>query len=260
MKQESVKLFNIYKMKFGLIGLGFLLLVLSDSCKKAAICDCFKGSGKTVTESRSIAPFQHIELHGKVDLRLHNAPDYHVTVTSGEKLIGKVTTEVKDGLLRIDNENKCNWVRNFDNQFEVNVYSPPFYRIFVNNSSGNVYMEDTLINNEFFFESWGSTGNYYLKLNCGTTKLSLQTGPASLNATGKTSVAYLRNSGGGRFDALQMNADDIYSTNNGTNDLLLYPNKLLDAVIGFSGDIYYKGNPMKQILKDNGTGKFIPLH
>ena len=234
-----MKLFTIYKMKFRFVCLGFLLLSLSYSCKKSAICDCFKGSGKTVTESRSISPFQHIELHGKVDLRLHTSTDYHVTVTSGEKLIDKVTTVVKDGLLRIDNENKCNWVRNFDNQFEVNVYSPPFYRIFVNNSSGNIYMDDSLINNDFFFESWGSTGDYFLKLNCVKATLSLQTGPASLNVVGKASVAYLWNSGGGRFDALQMKADDIYSTNNGTNDLLIYPNKLLEGVIGFSGDIYY---------------------
>lgn len=228
-------------------------------CRKPAICDCFKSTGKEITEQRNATPFHEVDLYRKVDLYFHRSQQYRITVTAGSKLINNIKTEINDGVLTIENQNKCNWVRDFNNTFIVDIYTPDLSTIEVHNSSGNIYFADTLISGQFLFESWGSTGDYHLKLNCTTVYLRLQTGPSSIVAEGKVGVGYLWNSGGGRFDALQLQADDIYSTNNGSNDLLLYPNKKLEAVIGYSGNIYIKGNPPVKQLEDNGSGKFITI-
>ena len=234
-------------------------ILLNSGCEKAAICDCFKGTGDEITETRTASPFNVVDLNNKVDLHVHRDSVYRITVTSGKKLINNITTTIEGGILKIDNENKCNWVRDFQNKFSVHIYVPSIQQLEVNESSGNIYFEDTMISQNFLFESWGSTGDYHLKLNCHTITMALQTGPASLYAEGDVGVAYLWNSGGGRFDALKLKTDDIYATNIGMNDVLLYPEIKLEGVIEFSGNIYYKGSPSIQQFQDNGSGEFIQL-
>lgn len=254
-----MKTCHIYIIEVPLMVLALIFILTISGCKKSAFCDCFKGTGKEITETRSISPFYDVELYKKVDLHFHYNVNYRITVTAGEKLIDKVTTEIDNGVLKIDNHNKCNWVRDFDNKFIVDIYTPEVKTIEVRNSSGSIFFDDTMHTERFRFESWGSTGDYHLKLNCGTAFLSLQTGPASLYAEGKIGVGYLWNSGGGRFDALSLQSDDIYTTNLGTNDVLIFPQNLLEATIAFSGNIYYKGNPPVLKLEEKGTGKFIAL-
>ena len=248
-----------YNSFLKLIPVAIIMLLLNSGCKKAAICDCIKGTGNTITESRSTPAFYYVEVKNKTNLHYHYDKSYRITVTAGEKLIDKLTTEVTDGVLRIENKNKCNWVRNFNNEFSVDIYAPEISTLEIINSSGNVYFDDTLKTEEFHFESWESSGDYFLKLNCNIGVLAMQTGQASLNVSGEIGVAFLWNSGGGRYDALAFHADDIYSTNIGTNDMYIFPEKRLEATIGYSGNIYIKGNPPSIQLKDNGAGKFITL-
>ncbi len=233
-----------------------VLASMLSSCERPVICDCFKGTGEIITEERVTYPFDKIELFNKTDLHLHYAPVHAVKVTAGKNLIDNVTAEVDHGMLRIRNINKCNWVRDFDNTFSVDVYTPEIHSLHVYNSSGNIYCDDPVSVDKFEFESWGSTGDYHLTLNCGTVVMALQTGPASLIADGTIGVGYLWNSGGGRFDASSIQADDIYCTNLGTNDLLIKVKKRLEAIINFSGSIYYQGDPPDLKLTDNGSGDF----
>ncbi len=250
---------SIYPKNIPLLAVLLIYMLLNEGCKKAGVCDCFKGTGKEVTETRTASPFHYVYLNNKTDLHYHRDSVFRITVTAGENLIDKLTTTIDHGILKIDNENKCNWVRDFENKFSVDIYAPSIETLEVHESSGNIYFDDTMMIEKFLFESWGSTGDFYLKLNCGTVTLALQTGPASLYANGKIGVGYLWNSGGGRFDALQLKADDIYATNIGMNDVLLYPQKRFEGIIEFSGNIYYKGNPPLKQLQDKGSGEFIPL-
>ena len=236
-----------------------ILLIFFSSCEKSPLCDCLKGTGSVVTEERSSVPFHYVELYNKADIHYHYSNEYRITVTAGKKLVEKVTTEISNGRLTIENKNKCNWVRNFSNKFVVDIYSPGIDTIEVYNSSGNIYCHDTLASSAFLFESWSSSGDYHLKLKCGSANIALQTGPASLYAGGKVSVAYLWNQGQGIYDALHLNADDIYTTNRGMNDQYINVNNVLYARIEFAGNIHYKGNPGSLRLENAGGGQFIHL-
>ena len=250
---------NVYQKNLPCLAVLFIYMLINSGCEKSAVCDCFKGTGKDITEIRTATPFHSVDLNNKTDLHYHRDSVFRITVTAGENLINKLTTTIENGILKIDNKNKCNWVRDFENKFSVDIYAPSIEKLEVHESSGNIYFDDTMSIEKFLFESWGSTGDYYLKLNCGTVTLALQTGSASMYAEGKIGVGYLWNSGGGRFDALKLKADDIYATNIGMNDVLLYPEKRFEGVIKFSGNIYYKGNPPLKQLQDQGSGEFIAI-
>jgi hypothetical protein len=236
-----------------------ILSVTSSGCKKSALCDCFRGSGDVITEQRAAEPFHYVELYNKIDLFYHYSADYRIEVVSGEKLIDKITTEINDGKLVIDNENKCNWVRDFDSRFEVHIYLPALDTVEVFDSPGNITFVDEVDVPRFSFQSWSSSGDYRLKVNSWTCFFALQTGPASLVVTGKSSVAYLWNQGQGLYDASGLISDDIYSTNRGSNHMYMHAFNRLHSRIEFSGNIYYSGNPTDKKLEDFGGGDFIEL-
>lgn len=236
-----------------------LSALLQQGCKKSALCDCVKSTGTVITEERTTTPFHYVELNNKVNLYVHQSPEYKITVTAGKHLIEKVTTETDNGILRIDNENKCNWVRDFNNTFDVHIYLPVLDTLEVFESSGNIYFIDTMKVDRFSFQSWSSTGDYYLKLDASTSYMALQTGPASLYAEGKTGVSYMWNQGQGLYDARNLIADDIYATNRSMNREYLFAKNKLYAKIEFSGDLYYGGNPPDIKLEDFGGGEFIPF-
>ncbi|MEP7263604.1 MAG: head GIN domain-containing protein [Bacteroidota bacterium] len=233
--------------------------LLQQGCKKSAMCDCVKSTGTLITEERTTSPFHYVELNNKVNLYVHQANEYRITVTAGKHLIEKVTTETENGILRIDNINKCNWVRDFNNTFDVHIYLPVLDTLEVFESSGNIYFVDTMKADRFSFQSWSSTGDYYIKLDASTSYMALQTGPASLYASGKTGVCYMWNQGQGIYDARNLIADDIYASNRSMNKEYLFAKKKLYAKIEYSGDLYYGGNPSDIKLEDFGGGQFIPF-
>lgn len=235
------------------------LTLLFGGCEKSPLCDCLKSNGKEITETRNTEPFHYIEMRNKINLYLHNAAEYKIEVIAGKNMIEKVTTEVENGILKIDNENKCNWVRDFDNRFDVHLYVPYIDTIEVFESSGNIYFVDTLEVERFSFQSWSSTGDYFLKINTGTSYYALQTGPASLTLSGKGSVTYMWNQGQGVYDASAFTTDDIYCTNRSMNHMYVTPNIRLYSKIEFSGNIYYSGNPTDVQLERYGSGEYIHL-
>jgi hypothetical protein len=237
-----------------------LCIMVLQGCEKSAICDCFKGTGDEITVDRSVSPFHYVELRNKVNLYVHPSTEYRMTVTAGKNLIDKVTTEIENGILRIDNENKCNWVRDFDNTFDVHVYLPLLDTLEIFDCSGNVYFTDTMRADRFSMQSWSSTGDYYLKVNAATAYFALQTGPASLYAEGKAGVAYMWNQGQGLYDAKNFSVDDIYVANRSQNHMYMVAKKRLYARIEFSGNIYYQSDATDLQLEDYGGGEYVKIN
>jgi Putative auto-transporter adhesin, head GIN domain len=244
-------LWFIYLLFFGAL--------LQQGCRKNALCDCLKSNGTIITEDRPVTPFHYVEMNNKVNLYVHSSAVYRITVTAGNHLIDKVTTEIDNGILRIDNKNKCNWVRSFKNNFDVHVYLPVLDTLEVFESSGNINFIDTMYADRFSFQSWSSTGDYRFKVKAGTAYFALQTGPASLYAEGSCSIAYMWNQGQGLYDARNFICDDIYISNRSMNHEYIYARYRLYAKIEFSGNIYCRGNPSDLKVDDYGGGEFIPL-
>ena len=233
---------------------------MQQGCKKDSMCNCLKSTGSDATETRTVAPFTKIELYNNVDLIIHTDTFYHLSVTAGSHLVDGVKTEVEDGILKLRNKNRCNWVRSFKNKFTVDVWIKTLDNITVYDASGNIDFADTLKQNDFRIDSWSSSGDYHLKLNCSNATLALHTGPADLYAQGHVGVNSVYSASYGKIDLLEMNCDDIYIANKGTNDLYIKANHRIGAEITYIGNIYYKGNPSQVDQRISGTGKLIHIN
>jgi len=236
------------------------------SCKKDSTCNCFDSTGSTSTEIRSVSPFTQIELYNNVDLVLHTDTFYHLTVTAGSNLLDEVKTEVEDGVLKLRNKNRCNWIRSFKNTFVVEVWlkakndTTSLENITIFDASGNIDCKDPIQQNEFRLDNRSSTGDYRLKLNCTTATLALHTGSATIYAEGHVGVNYAYNISSGKMDLRNLDSDDIYVTNSGTNDTYIKANNLIEAELGYIGNIYYTGSATQIIEKYSNTGRLINLN
>ncbi len=238
-------------------GIVFFATVFS-ACEKDHMLDCFKGTGSDITEMRTTPAFTRVEIKNNVDVVIYPGHNFKVEITAGKKLIDGITTEVKDGMLLIKNENKCNWVRSFKNKFSARIWLPELKELNAWDA-GNVTVADTIRYHTFTFNSYGSSGSIQLLFNTNFIYNNIHTGPADITMKGKAGINFLYHNGNGPVHAEELYTDITYTENKGTNNSFIWAKGLLSAKISYIGNIYYKGVPDSVEVVKNGSGKLIPL-
>lgn len=232
-------------------------IVATQSCTD--IDDCFRGTGSRQTETRYTEAFDRIYLTDNIDLRIHIGQDHQLDLSGGDRLLPQVETQVENGTLRISNGNRCNWTRDFKERIVIDAYTPALKAIYLEDAIGNVTFMDTVHSDVFRLDSFSSMGTYQLLLNCTTATLAIHNGSADLKVSGLVRNQYGYSAGYGKFDAGNLATHFAYITNKGTNNIIVNPVNLLDALIEESGNIYYSGQPDSIRFRNSGTGKLINL-
>lgn len=193
------------------------------------------GSGVLVSESRSVAPFDSIELFVAADITITQGGVQSVTVEADDNLIDQITTSVAGGVLRIDAN--------------------------VNYDSDNVslVLDMTDVQSIDLFGVGDITATNLTST--GTLRVVL-VGVGSVTLAGATDTYSAVLSGvatGSGIDAegLQARLADI--TVIGVGDCRITVTEQLDAVISGIGDIFYAGNPATVNATVTGTGNVIPI-
>lgn len=233
-------------------------IIIHQGCKKDSLCNCIENTGSDKTEIRQLEAFNAIELNNNVDVILTPDSSYFAEVTSGKNLMDGIETKVIGDRLVIRNKNRCNWLRDFENKFIVNIHYKSIRQI-TNNGSGNLSCADTLRENYLMVENWNGTGELNFKINGKETYLKIHTGPADIIASGKSELLYIYSAGNGYVRSANLVANYINVTNKSTGDCEIFPLYEMDVKIGYSGDVYYKGNPTVIKQDITGTGTLAPL-
>jgi hypothetical protein len=244
-------------IKFG----NYLLIIFILSftaCKKDHMLECFKSSGETTTETRDVSPFVNIDLTDNVDLIIKPNSSFYIKVTAGENLIDGIITELSGNTLYIRNENRCNWMRSFDNTYtvEIGMDKPEVINYF---GSGDINCLDTIRTGDFTFNCTNGSGSINFLLNCTTTHLNNHTGRTDIHAKGFSGVSYIYINDVGTMDASELVTYYSYLRNRSTGDMKVNVVQELGVEILYNGNIYYSGNPVKIDQQITGKGKLIHL-
>src|SRR5215203_4003245 len=86
----------------------FLLLAVLPACKKPG---CFEEAGVTTLTERKAAAFHQIDLYDDMDLVLTQAPEEKIWVEAASNIQPNIGTVITDGVLTIQNNTSCNWLR-----------------------------------------------------------------------------------------------------------------------------------------------------
>lgn len=238
-----------------------LLVVLSvaEGCKKENICDCFKRTGDVKTETRSIDPFTEIFVEDKVNVILTEdtslAPE--VTVEAGEKLIPLIRTEVVNGVLRIRNDNRCDFTRRYDVPVNVYVRCKRNLVLITNKGTGDVTNTDTCTAPYIDLNAI-SAGNIRLQMNAGSV-YTHQHSAGDVEIFGNAQEVIVYNTGNGFTITDECQAPYCWVYTRSTGKITLFPTTTLISEIEGPGNVYYRGQPAQISSILNSTGLLLPL-
>ena len=218
------------------------MLMFFSTCKKENLCDCFKGTGKQTSESRSLAPFTEVFIQDKIEVHLIEGNEYAVRIEAGEHLVKLIKTTVENNKLTIKNNNKCDFTRSYKRKIVVYVTLPKLRKL-TNDGVSTVYM-DSRFKCDTLNYSASNAGDLHLNLDA-TIVYGGMHGVGDVYMEGIVYESCVYATGQGHFHGYNVAAQRVILTLKTSGKMEVNANALLkiDTYQKSTGDVYYKGSP-----------------
>ena len=196
-----------------------------------------KGSGKIVSETRSVSHFERVALSGSGQLSIVQGDREGLTIEADDNLLPLIKSEDADGLLKIGPE---------PGNFKPT--RPIRYRLQLKNLkelhlSGSLDAEAPSLNTEQLLLSISGSGNVKVpKLETGNLEVRVS-GSGDIEVAGRADQQTVLISGSGDYRAGACRGQKVVVHVSGSGDATVWATQALDAQVSGSGDIKYYGAP-----------------
>ncbi len=233
-------------------------ILLFAGCKKEQWDDCITSTGPQRSEERVLAGFHTVDVSDRIDVVLDHVPATTIIVQAGRNLLDQVITEVRDSVLYIANDNRCNWVRSFKPRIMVKVPIGAVHSL-VLRGTGDVSAMDTVRQDILRIDQWLAMGTVDLTVNVNSIEVGLHTGAGDVVLRGQVQANANYYSGiMGTIDAGDLRAAIVNINNSGVGDFHCWASDQLNVQINDAGDVYYRGDPAIE-SSINGSGALIRI-
>lgn len=216
--------------------------------------------GEVITETRDVADFTRVKIHGIADVEITFGSEYSVEVEAGEDVIEYLETEVSGKTLRVGLEDydwefhDLDWDFDGDDPLLVRITMPTLEELRVK-GIGTVFVDG--FTGEALEVSVSGVGEVRLEdFNGKLLELDLS-GVSDVTVDGTTDELDVTLSGVGEADLRDLKARDVYAKASGMGDLRVYASERLDARASGFGDIIYYGNPKDVSRDERGFGDIV---
>ncbi|MCH8233001.1 MAG: DUF2807 domain-containing protein [Bacteroidetes bacterium] len=225
------------------------------ACNSENAFDCIKKTGPVVIDAVPVADFDKISLHDNINLILVSGNDMMVQIEAGKNLLSKISINVTDNILIIENLNTCNWVRDYK---AINVYvtNPSLVEVHMH-GYGSVISKDTLHTGYLSIISTDSPGDVSLVIE-GDALYIVSNHLANFTIAG--SLDFLRVGfyfNDSKFYGKNLQVKKIELNHNGINTIMISPSDQLTGIIGNTGNVEIYSDPPVIDLKYLGSGRLI---
>lgn len=235
----------------------YILLIIGfffSACKdKIGPEECFMAAGKNGSREVTVSNFQSIIASDRLVLRItqDTAQPQKVVLKGGGNVIKNVSVAVDNGQLIIDDRNVCNWTRDFSKKIIVEINCKTLHGITLNDAS-EIEFTDTLQSDSLVVYQ-RSAGKVNLTVKAGKFEVNHEsTGVVDINGYAAVFVPVMFDAG--KLDARNMQGDYTFAYHYGINELHVKPFKVLHALVGNSGNIFYYAEPVEEPLKVERIG------
>lgn len=188
-----------------------------------------EGDGKPVSETRSVEPFNAIQLKGSFQVIVDTGQSQQVILTTDENIASSIETAVKGHTLIIKPKSGVRLKPTAIPTVNITIQG---LQAISSKGSSNINIQD-LVNNHFIAELKGS-GNLHL--------------------AGKTEKLIIGIKGSGAIDAKELQAKAVTINMRGSGEVIARAEQQLEITLSGSGKISYYGNPsaLKQNIRGSG--------
>lgn len=204
--------------------------------------DCLKGRGREDSVERQVEDFRKIYVTDKIDLYLHQdvTRKNQVRISGGENLIGKIRTEIREGVLHISDENSCNFVRDLQARSRVDVWIDTLTMLEMHGMS-SIYTPEKIKFQDFQID-FLSSRNSDIQLDVNVLILN-HSGVGELGLSGNAAVYTVTLYNVAGADARNLVTDWAFVYSYSTADVWLKPMKGFGCYLYEAGNAYYTQEP-----------------
>lgn len=232
----------------------FLLSLLS--CSKNNDGVCFSSAGKNSSETRIIADFKSMEVSNKIDIEFYPHSGRNAVELAGpENLLAGCYTTIEDGILKVGNHNKCNWLRDYDKKVKLKIYGEKLDTLILA-GGGNIVFKDTMHVERFMFLGLESSGDLDLLLDSKEAYIKLNTGTTDVTLHGSSDYLYYYSLTTGFIFGRDFQCKESLVVQRGYGDVYINPSENIYGEITRQGNIYYPGK-IKADVRITGSGRLI---
>ena len=227
------------------------VLAITASAISLSACNmpCIEGSGKQVTQNRTVEPFTAVETSGAVKLVLQQDSIQKVSIVADDNVQQHIKAEVKGDRLQIGMENNvCD-----AGPITVYVNAKNFTGV---GASGAVEVISTgKINTGNFYLDLSGDSRVELDLNAGNLRTS-SSGSSEIMLKGQARKHEVSISGAGEIQAFDFVVADYAIETSGASNCKINVLNSLDVQSSGASQIEYRGNP-KQVNNDQSGASSI---
>lgn len=228
------------------------LVVATTAALALAGCVPFQTPGEVTTEQRDIDDASEVVLRTSGDLEIRLGSEPSLTITTGENVLERLTSEVDDGTLVLDSRRGAFLLGGWDIDYEVTVTSLDSVVI---DGSGDVTAEfgDA---REVRVQINGSGGIEADGVDADEVRIGIA-GSGSIEITGSTEELDVTVSGSGDVDASDLPTTTATVLVSGSGEISVDVSDRLDATVSGSGTIVYTGRAEVRSTV-SGSGEIRP--
>ena len=244
--------------KLFVICLGLLLL----ACNSENANDCFQNAGAIKTQEVAVEAFTKLRANRNTTVVIKQGNEQKVIIETGENLMNDVLLKVVDGQLIIDNNNTCNFVRDYD-LTKIYVTTTNLDEIicstqFKVSSDGVLNFPNVKLSSESFNDPAVITvGRVELSLNSQAIQI-IGNNLTQFKISGTTNTLDVGvYSGDGTVDASSLTANKVSIFHRGSNDISVNPQQELTGVLNSTGNLISLNQPSIVNVQELYIGKLI---
>lgn len=239
----------------------FLSLLLSgwllSGCE--ATGDCFKSNGKTIEKTFEMNGISEIHLHDNIHLTIEPADTEKIIVTAGKNIMGKIEVRQDGNVIHLENNNTCNWVRDLSTMIHVHLYTSLLEKINYFGYGDIKTLSPIDYTDEFRLTIYHGYGNIDMEFYTQRVIVTYSQGAADMTLRGMTDYFGIITGTMGPVKAENLVANHVLVNHFGPADVSVHATERLDVELRSSGNIYFRGDPAINILRQPGTGQLIPI-
>ena len=242
--------------------LHILILILIVSCDSENALDCFQRTGDIVRQEINVPDFTRILVNPNIEMIVKEGSITSVVIETGDNLLEEVSARVEGDRLILENTNDCNFVRDF-NQTKIFVTAPNITEIrsatqFDISSDGTLsYPSLQLISEDFNEDTGTTTGTFTLEIENESLGVAGNNITSFFIRGNTTSLNVNFFSGTGRFEGVDLIAENVRIFHRGTNKIIVNPQQTLRGEIRSTGDVISVNSPPIVEVETFFTGKLF---
>lgn len=227
------------------------------ACKKATERTCLKSNGDDAMLEISLDSVANFMLYKDINYHIYQDTLRRVVIRGGSNVIPLIEVKNSAGQLSIRNQNKCNFLRDYDHRIQVEIHYP-FYKRIYSETEDSLIFEDTIYSNNLYVDQVLGGGYVSLHMEGGNLVLIARNGVGRFFVSGKVNHADLRVQSGASGNAVLLKSPDFEIDQNSTGDMFvnLDSAEVVVAIKG-TGDVIYTGEPDTLIVNQIGAGAVI---